>query len=108
LIEAEQKTEEKKEIILEHPPPSKPSSLVDKVVQSVWYSRPVSDEDDISDETHDQKITDDKGEQKIIVPDIDTSLSEDTETSEQEKAGPIPTWIHDQVYGDKVSYTITE
>ena len=108
LIEAEQKIEEKKEDILENQPPSKQLNVVDKLMRKVWYTRPVSDEGDTSDENHDQKITDDLVEKDIVAPDIDTSHSinvhnENAEIMEEEKPAPIPSWIHDQVYGDKVN-----
>ena len=99
LIQAEQKTEEKRE----HQLPLKPSKPIDKLVQRVWYTRPISDEDDTPDETEIRKVTDDAVEEKIAAPDIDTSHSEDTKIIQQETSGPIPTWINDQVYGDKVS-----
>jgi hypothetical protein len=110
LIEAEQKTEEKKEIVLENQPSStKKSNVIDKIMSRVWYTRPVSDEGDLPVETQNEKITDDHVEKKIGAPDIDTSHStnieneEDSEIIEQKKSALIPSWINDQVYGDKVS-----
>jgi len=114
LIEAEQKTEERKEIVLENQPPStKKSNVIGKIMNRVWYTRPVSDEGDLPDENQNEKITDDHAEKKIGAPDIDTSHStnienetnndEDSKIIEQEKSVLIPSWINDQVYGDKVS-----
>ncbi len=107
LIEAEQKTEEKKEIVLENQPSKeKQTNTVNKLMRRVWYkTRPVSDEGDLPDETTDDKATGDQVEKKTIVPDIDTSHSNtvDNEIIEQQTAAPIPYWINDQVYGDKVS-----
>jgi hypothetical protein len=116
LIEAEQKTEEKKEIIHENQPLSsstKQLNAVDKLMRHIWYTRPVSDEGDLPDEIQNEKNTDDHIEKKIVAPDIDTSHSINIENKadndersviiEQESSAPIPSWINEQVYGDKVS-----
>jgi hypothetical protein len=109
LIEAEQKTEEKKEIILENQPLStKEPNVIDKLMTRVWYKRPISDEGDLPDQNQTKKIQDDDVDKKTIVPDIDTSHStnndEDSQIIEQKTSfPPIPSWINDQVYGDKVS-----
>ncbi len=112
LIEAEQKTEEKKEIIHENQPSSsstKQLNAVDKLMGRIWYTRPVSDEGDLPDEIQNEKNTDDHIEKKIVAPDIDTRHSINIENKanndiiEQENSAPIPSWINEQVYGDKVS-----
>ena len=114
LIEAEQKTEEKKEIIMENQSdPKRPSDAVDQVLNRVWYNRPVSDEGDSSGETAPVKVIDIQEEKKMIAPDIDTSHSANVENetsndknkniAEHEPNVPVPSWINDQVYGDKVS-----
>jgi hypothetical protein len=76
-------------------------------MRHVWYTRPVSDEGDISNETDVNKVIDDHVEEKIGAPDINTSRSDETvnddDDTEQEKSRAIPSWIHDPVYGDKVS-----
>ncbi|CAF1057204.1 unnamed protein product [Adineta steineri] len=108
LIKAEIKTEEKKEDVLEHQPPSKQPTVMDKIVRSVWYTRQVSDEGDTSDEIHDNAITDDHHVEKniVVAPDIDTShsINDDNKVTviEQEKSMSVPSWINDQVYGDKI------
>ncbi|UJR31498.1 hypothetical protein I4U23_018987 [Adineta vaga] len=109
LIEAEEKTEEKKEIAFEHQSTLKLPNAIDKFMRRVWYTRPVSDEDDIPVEIQDLKGNHEVDEEKNVVPDIDTSHSvnldqtdDNEEKIEQEKAAPIPSWINDQVYGDKV------
>jgi hypothetical protein len=113
LIEAEQKTEEKKEIVLENQPSlKKQPNIVNKLMRRFWYNTvPVSDEGDLLDETTDVKGIDDHVEKKIMAPDIDTSHSsnvendQDLKTTKQETMVlPTPSWIHDQVYGDKVSF----
>ncbi len=114
LIEAEQKTEEKKEFILENQSSiKKRTNIIDKIMNRVWYTRPVSDEGDSSNE--EKEVTDDDIEKDIIAPDINTSHStnidnkikndEDSKKIFKQKTEilPIPSWIHDQVYGDKVS-----
>jgi len=109
IIEAEQKIEEKKEVVLENQPLSKQPNVVDKLIRRVWYTRPISDEGDTPDENQDQKVNDDHVEKETIAPDIDTSHStnvtdevKDNSNVEQEKSAPVPSWINDQVYGDKV------
>ncbi|CAF3764929.1 unnamed protein product [Rotaria sordida] len=107
LIEAEQKAEEKKEILHESQPLPKQSNLVNKFVRRIWYTRPVSDEDDTDDEDENNQIIDDHVEKKIAAPDIDTSHSIHTDNNikltEQQQISPsIPSWINDQVYGDKI------
>jgi hypothetical protein len=112
LLLAEQKTEEKKEIVLENQPSSsttttKKSNTINKLLRGIWYTRPISDEGDLPDETEDEKTIDDHDVKKrIVAPDIDTSHSinnDDSEIIEQNSSAPIPSWINDQVYGDKVS-----
>ncbi|CAF2960728.1 unnamed protein product [Rotaria sp. Silwood2] len=112
LIEAEQKAEEKKETLHANQSLSKQSNIVNKILRRIWYTRPVSDEDDLDDENHNNKTIDDHIEKKIVVPDIDTSHSIHTDNQkiyknnikikEQSISTSIPSWINDQVYGDKV------
>ena len=113
ITEAEHKTEEKKEAALEYLSMIKPSTLLDKFMRRVWYKRPISDEGDAPDETENRSPDVDLVEKKTIVPDIDTSHAmtaadshiasdSNTEKTEEEKPAPIPTWLNDQVYGDKV------
>lgn len=110
---AEHKTEEKKEAALDYLSMVKPSTLFDKFVRRVWYKRPISDEGDATDETENRAADVDLAEKKAIVPDIDTShtmtaadsqIASDSnaEKAEEGKPAPIPTWLNDQVYGDKV------
>jgi len=105
LLEAELKTEEKKEIVLENQPtiPMKKMSIFEKIKNRIWYTRPVSDEGDAPDETQ-TKI--DTSHKRIAVPDIDTSHSTNVNElqtiNEKEIPGPIPSWLDEQVYGDKV------
>ena len=109
LIQAEEKTEEMKEIIMEKQSlPEKTSNVVEKLLDRVWYNRAVSDEGDSPSETPMEKVTDDQSDKKIIAPDIDTSHSNNVENEiiEQEINLSIPSWIDDQVYGDKVSVRI--
>ena len=110
ITEAEHKTEEKKEAVLEYLSMVKASTLFDKFMRSVWYKRPLSDEGDALDEIENHSPDVDLIEKKTIVPDIDTShtvtaadspVAPDLKT-EEEKPAPIPTWLNDQVYGDKV------
>lgn len=111
MVEAEQKTEEKKEIILENQPlinKKKKTNVIDKILNRIWYTIPISDEDDSLDETQTNKLADDLVEKKIIAPDIDTSHTIDIDNQESEiikdnfSTSNLP-WINHQVYGDKVS-----
>ncbi|CAF1145057.1 unnamed protein product [Adineta ricciae] len=113
LIEAEEKTEEKKEIALEHQPAAKTPSVIDKFMRRVWYTRPVSDEGDVLDEIQTKTGDDVDDEKKIVAPDIDTSHSPNVEHTSQsgdndeniqgeEKHGSAPFWLSEQVYGDKL------
>ena len=114
LNEAEQKTEEKKESVLENQSSlKKQTNVVNRLMRRVWYdTRPLSDEGDLPDETTDVKGTDDHvDEEKIIAPDIETSHSSNVENDKDSKkfknettVPPTPSWINDQVYGDKVSF----
>ena len=83
-------------------------------MRRVWYTRPVSDEGDVLDETQLKTEEDVDDEKKIIAPDIDTShspnakhTSESSDNDEkiqgEEKSGPAPYWLSEQVYGDKVN-----
>lgn len=114
MIEAEQKTEEIKETIMENQTlPERQSDAVDQALNRVWYNRPVSDEGDSSIETAPEKALNTPEEKKMIAPDIDTSHSADIgnevnndthgKLAEYESNAPIPSWINDQVYGDKVN-----
>lgn len=104
LIEAE----EKKEIIVETQPLSKTPNIFSKFVRHLWYKRSVTDEED-----NDNQIIDDRIEKKILALDINTTDStnkhkkkhdnKNKKTIEQKESIPIPSWINDQVYGDKVS-----
>lgn len=116
LVEAEQKTEEKKEIVLENKPVfSKKSNMVDKFLSHVWYTRPVSDEGDLPDEIQTEKNIDDLTEKKIVAPDIDTSHSthienvvdDDSEIIEENYSASDTSWFNNQVYGDKVSIVLS-
>ena len=117
LSEAEHKTEEKKEAAMEYLLMIKPSTLFDKFMRRVWYKRPISDEGDAPDEAENPSIGVDLVEKKTVIPDIDTShvvttdpqtvSGSNAELAEDEKLAPIPTWLSEQVYGDKVSRPAT-
>ncbi|CAF1587229.1 unnamed protein product [Rotaria sp. Silwood1] len=103
LIEAEQKSEERKEILYEkNQSLSKQSNLIDKFIHHIWYTRPVSDEDDDINENN--KTIDDHIEKKISAPDIDTThqITDNKKIIEQHELSSIPSWFNDQVYGDKI------
>lgn len=108
LLEAELKTEEKKETVLENQPttPMKKTSIFEKIKNRIWYTRPVSDEGDVPDETQNTQTKIETSNTRIAAPDIDTAHStnvNELETiNEKEKPGPIPSWLDEQVYGDKV------
>lgn len=108
VTEAEQKTEEKKEIVLEKQPLSKKSKFVNKILRWIWYSRPVSDENYFDEEKINNKNLDDHIERKILALDIDAShtIEQANDKNLQSNCTKIPPWIHDQVYGDKVSLII--
>ncbi|CAF1340525.1 unnamed protein product [Rotaria sordida] len=57
------------------------------------HDQPIYDEDDINDKNLDNKTVDDHLEKKIGASDIDTKQQESTF---------IPSWINNQVYGDKI------
>ena len=118
LLEAELKTDEKKEAVAaaaaESQSAAKEWTMADKLINRLWYKKPVSDEGDALDELgHRQGIVIGQVEKKVIAPDIDTVRVDpadesavkvpDTELTPQQKPLPAPSWVHDQVYGDKVS-----
>jgi hypothetical protein len=114
LLEAELKTDEKKEAAAESQSAAKEWTVADKIINRLWYKKPVSDEGDALDELgHRQGIVIGQVEKKIIAPDIDTvhvnstdkssAQLSDTKVSTPQKPPPAPSWVHDQVYGDKVS-----
>ena len=114
LLQAELKTDEKKEAAAESQSAAKEWTMADKLINRFWYKKPVSDEGDALDELgHRQGIVIGQVEKKVIAPDIDTVRVDptnesavkvpDTEVTIQQKPLPAPSWVHDQVYGDKVS-----
>ena len=92
--------------------------MADKLINRLWSKKPVSDEGDALDELGNrQGIVIGQAEKKVIAPDIDTARVNPTDDSsvkgpdadltEQQKPLPAPSWVHDQVYGDKVSIRLS-
>ncbi|CAF2030183.1 unnamed protein product [Rotaria magnacalcarata] len=99
LNEAQQKDDEKEEMTFEKEPLSKRLNIVNRLLRYLWYKRSVSDEDD---ELENNKALDNHIEKKILSLDINASHSIEQTNNTNLKSTSIPSWINDQVYGDKV------
>jgi hypothetical protein len=113
-MQAERKTNDNKDIVHRKPSTIKSSSLLDRLLGRLWYKKSISDEGDLSDDIDSRQNSSDLlTNNKMSTPDIDTShvnsIDERKSTDstrnmiEHNLSTVMPTWMHDQVYGDKVS-----
>ena len=110
LNEAEHKTNERKDTIDEKRLLPKLPNVINKFLHYLRSAKSVSVEDNLLDEPQKKSFTYNYAERPIVTLDINNDQSvqgsdhqKNIGQIEQRKSAPIPLWINDQVYGDKVS-----